>query len=305
MKKKLSYRKVLLLVPIIAIIALGTYTLAKYIVEEFNSYYLQAKNFYFTSNRLKKNTATYLVNNWSGVGSFNISFDLSSEKNSYVYSDYDIPYTVTFNCPSDVICSLDKSSGTVFEASNTHSDTVTLSVTPTRNYNENERLTIYLEASSTAPYVETISANFEYVVGKQGVTYEIEDEANRPYMLLKITSAINYCKVITAFGDYQVNDLIESNIYRTLDANDKAKCVGEEVTLDFDPNTIVLDTTSNIVNTSTIGTTLISGTAYINHMVFSIPPLSTMAVKFYKATPSNNYTYPIVNNTSIVTVTFS
>ena len=305
MKKKLSYRKVLLLVPIIAIIALGTYTLAKYIVEEFHSYYLQAKNFYFTSNRLKKNTATYLVNNWSGVGSFNISFDLSSEKNSYVYSDYDIPYTVTFNCPSDVICSLDKSSGTVFEASNTHSDTVTLSVTPTRNYNENERLTIYLEASSTAPYVETISANFEYVVGKQGVTYEIEDVANRPYMLLKITSAINYCKVITAFGDYQVNDLIESNIYRTLDANDKAKCVGEEVTLDFDPNTIVLDTTSNIVNTSTIGTTLISGTAYINHMVFSIPPLSTMAVKFYKATPSNNYTYPIVNNTSIVTVTFS
>ena len=166
MKKKLSYRKVLLLVPIIAIIALGTYTLAKYIVEEFHSYYLQAKNFYFTSNRLKKNTATYLVNNWSGVGSFNISFDLSSEKNSYVYSDYDIPYTVTFNCPTDVICSLDKTSGTVFAASNTHSDTVTLSVTPTRNYNENERLTIYLEASSTAPYVETISANFEYVVGK-------------------------------------------------------------------------------------------------------------------------------------------
>ena len=305
MKKKLSYRKMLLFVPIIAIAAFGTYTLAKYIVEEFHSYYLQAKNFYFTSNRLKKNTATYLVNNWSGVGSFNISFDLSSEKNSYVYSDYDIPYTVTFNCPNDVICSLDKNSGTVFEASQTHSDTVTLSVTPTRNYNENEHLTIYLEASSTSPYIETISANFEYVVGKQGVTYEIEDEANRPYMLLKITSAVNYCRVITAFGDYQVNDLIESNIYRTLDPSDKSKCVGEEVTLDFNPNVIVLDTTSNIVNTATIGTTMISGTAYINHMTFRIPPLSTMAVKFYKATPANNYTYPIVNSSSVVTVTFS
>lgn len=295
----------MLLIPIIVIISLGTFTLAKYVVEEFHSYYLSAKNFYFTSNRLKKNTATYMVNNWSGVGAFDISFNLLSEKNSYVYSDYDIPYTVRYVCPNDVICEFDKSSGTVYYEGHEHSDTVVLSVTPTRNYAENERLQIYIEAESTAPYKEKISANFVYVVGKQGVTYEIEDEANRPYMLLKITNAINYCTVITAFGDYDVDDFIESNVYRTLSDVDKAKCVGENVTLNFNPNVVLLDTTSNIVNTATLGTTTINGTAYINNLNFNIEPSSTMSIKFYKATPANNYTYPINNNSSIVTVTFN
>lgn len=295
----------MLLVPLLAIVSLGTYTLAKYVTLEFHSYYLQAKNFYFTSNRLKKTTATYMVNNWSGVGSFDISFDLSSEKNSYVYSDYDIPYTIRVVCPNDVICSLDKSSGTVFYQSETHSDTVTLSVTPTRNYSENERLTIYLEATSTAPYTETISANYVYVVGKQGITYQIDDEPNRPYLLLKITNAINYCKVITAFGDYPVDYLLDNSIYRTLSSDDKAKCQGEQITLGFNPNVVVLDTTSNIVNTATLGTTLINGTSYVNSLNFYIEPVSTMAIKFYKAIPANNYTYPVVNGSSIITVTFA
>ena len=211
---KLSYKKLLLLVPIIAIVMIGTYTLAKYVIEEFHSYYLQSKHFYFTSNRLKKNLATYMVNNWSGVGSFDISFDLSSEKNSLVHSDFDIPYTVTATCPNDVTCVFDKQSGTVYANSQTHSDTVTLTVTPSRNYNENERLVIYIEANSTSPYTEQLKANFEYVVGKQGVTYEVEDEANRPYMVFKLTNAINYCTVIQAFGDYSIGDEIDSSIYR-------------------------------------------------------------------------------------------
>lgn len=302
--KNLSYKKFLLFVPIIAIIVLGTYTLAKYVVEEFHSYYVQAKDFYFTSNRLKKNLATYLVNNWSGVGSFDISFDLSSQKNSYIYSDYDIPYTVRAVCPNDVTCTFDKNSGTVYSASQNHSDTVTLSVVPSRNYAENEHLVIYIEASSTSPYVETIKANFEYVVGKQGITYEIEDEANRPYLLLKITNAINYCTVTTAFGDYPVDYLLDVSIYRTLSAADKAKCQGEEIALSFSPSVIVLDTTSNIAHTATVGTTTLNGTAYISSMDFYIEPTSTMAIKFYKLNPANNYQYPYNNNSSIITVTF-
>lgn len=303
--KKLSYKKIILFIPIIVLVSIGTFTLAKYVVQEFHSYYLSTKNFYFTSNRLKKNTATYMVNNWSGVGSFNISFNLLSEKNSYVYTDYDIPYTVRAVCPNDVTCELDKNSGTIFHESQNHSDTVTLSVHPTRSYAENERLEIYIEAASTSPYIETISANFVYVVGKQGITYEIEDEANRPYMLFKITSAINYCTVISAFGEYAVGDQIESSIYRTLTDADKAKCVGEEVTLSFNPHVVVLDTTDNISRTANITTSTINGTAYINSLNFNIVPSSTLAIKFYKATPANNYTYPLNNNTSIIGVTFA
>ena len=299
---KISFKTIILIL-IILIVSFGI-TFSKFIKEEFHSYFLNAKHFYFTSNRLKKNNPTYLVNNWSGVGAFDISFDLLSTKNSLVYTDYDIPYEVSVQCPNDVNCTLDKTSGTVYKASLTHSDTVTLSVNPTRSYDEGDRLQIKITASSTAPYTETISATFEYVVGKKGITYEIEDEANRPYMVLKITNAITYCKVIQAFGSYQVNQLIDNSVYRGLSAADKAKCVGESITLDFDPNVVILDTTSNIVNTATIGNTNISGVDFVSRLNFYIEPVSTMAIKFYKKNTANNYTYPVNNNNSIITVTY-
>lgn len=308
MKKKVqkfSIKKIIIMIVLLLAFTLGSSTLAKYVIQEFHSYYLSAKHFYFTSNRLKRNNPTYLVNNWSGVGSFNISFDLSSEKNSYVYTESDISYEVSFTCPNDVTCSLDKTSGVIYNASTGHSDTVTLSVVPTRNYNENERLNIVIEARSTSPYEETIKATFAYVVGKQGITYEIDDENNRTYMLLKITNAINYCKVIEAFDGYQVNDLIESSIYRSLSAQNKAKCVGEEITLNFDPHKVILDTTSDIVNYATYSSVSIDGTDYINQLTFNIEPVSTMAIKFYKIDTTKNYTYPFNNNSSIVGVVFS
>lgn len=303
--KKLSLRKVLLLFAIIGFFSIGTITFAKFITEKFHSYYLNAKHFYFTSNRLKKNNPTYLVNNWSGVGAFSISFDLLSIKNSLVYSDYDIPYTVSYDCPTGVSCELDKTTGTIFSDSPTHSDTITLSVNPSRSYNEGEALQIGITASSTSPYTETIRATFKYVVGKKGITYEIEDEANRPYLILKITNAISYCKVIQAFDDYQINDLIDNNVYRQLSLENRQKCVGENITLNFDPNMIILDTTSSIVNNATLGNTTVNGINYVNTLSFNIEPVSTMAIKFYKKNTGNDYTYPNGNNNSIITVTFA
>lgn len=305
--KKLNLKKILLIIPIFVFLSIGTFSFAKYAILEFHSYYLDSKNFYFTSNRLKRNSATYMVNNWSGVGSFDISFNLLSEKNSLVYSDFDIPYTVRFICPDDVTCEFNKESGTIFydPLSSTHSDTVVLSVRPKRVFNENEQLTIYVEANSTSPYHEKISASFLYVVGKQGITYEIEDEVNRPYLLLKITNAINYCKVINDFGNYHVDDLIETSVYRTLSDVEKANCLGEEIILDFDPNVVVLDTSSNIINSAALLTTTINGVAYVNNMNFKIEPSSTIAIKFYKKLINNDYSYPLVNDTSVINVTFS
>lgn len=303
---KRTYRDIVIMVVFLIILSLGSFTLAKYVVNEFHSYYLNAKHFYFTSNRLKKTTARYEVNNWSGVGEFDITFDLSSIKNDYVFTDYDIPYSVRAVCPSDVNCTLDKSTGTIYYSTQgSHSDRVTLHVSPTHGYNENERLTIYIEAKSTAPYVETLSANFEYIVGKKGVTYEIEDEANRPYLLLKITNAVNYCIVTEAFGEYTVGKEIEGSIYRTLSSENKAKCISKSIQLDFDPNEILLDTTSKILDISTYQNTTISGISYINRLNFNVEPTSTVAVKFYKVSASRNYTYPVTNPTSIVTVTVS
>lgn len=304
MIKKINKFKIVIILLLIIVLSLGVFTLAKFVKLDFHSYFLNAKNFYFTSNRLKKDNAIYLVNNWSGVGSFEISFDLLSEKNSYVYAEYDIPYQVTYVCPNDVICSLDKSTGTIYSASTTHSDTVTLSVNPTRSYSENERLVIHIVAKSTSPYQEEISADFEYVVGKQGITYSIDDEANRPYLIFKVTNAINYCTVTEAFGTYSVNDLIPNEVYRTLSDSDKAKCVGEDINISFDPNNIFIDTTDNLIDSSTYTVTTISGTDYLNSLNFNIEPVSTIAIKFYKVNPSLNYTYPYENTTSIIGVSY-
>ena len=278
--KKLKIHTKLIIGIIIIVGTLIVSTLAKYVIEEYHDYFLNAKNFYFTSNRLKKDNPTYLINNWSGVGSFNISFDLLAQKNELVYSPYDIPYTVSFVCPNDVTCSLSKTSGTIYESNTNHSDSVVLSVNPSRNYNENERLTIQLIATSTSPYIETIRATFEYVVGKQGVSYEIEDTANQVYLMLKITNAINYCRVNEAFLTYSVGDFIDNSVYRNLDPNDKPKCIGKKIDLSFDPNTLLLDTTDRIITNTNYGTTTINGVDYINSLSISIEPVSTIAIKF-------------------------
>ena len=298
-------KKITIIIIIACLLLIFSPTLAKYVKEEFHSYFLNAKNFYFTSNRLKKTNPTYLINNWSGVGSFNISIDLSSQKNSLVYSNYDIPYQVSFICPNDVVCQLDKSSSTIYSTSSTHSDTVTLSVNPTRSYNENERLQIYIEASSTSPYIETIGAYFEYVVGKQGITYEIEDEENRAYLLFKITSAINYCEVVTAFDDYEVGDYIESSIYRQLSEANRQKCLGESISISFNPNVILLDTTNSFIDSCTVSNTTINNISYVSGLQFNIEPLSTIAIKFYKTNISSDYTYPRNSNSSIITVSYN
>ena len=306
MKKKIiSIRKILILLILFVIGSFGSVTLSKYVIEEFHSYYLNSKHFYFTSNRLKKNNAIYEVNNWSGVGSFEIPFTLLSVKNSLVYSNYDIPYKVTYDCPTGVACSFDKPTGTIFKNSPEHSDKVILTVSPSRVYTEGQRLQIGITAESTAPYKETIYATFIYIVGKSGITYEIEDEPNRPYLLLKITNAISYCTLTADYGDYHSGQALDNSIYRQMSDADKANCIGEQINLSFDPNVIVLDTTGNIVKHATLSNTTISGVSYVNALSFYIEPVSTMAIKFYKHNTANNYTYTGGANTPVITVTYA
>ena len=107
----------------------------------------------------------------------------------------------------------------------------------------------------------------------------------------------------TLFDTLCKRDLLDEEIEQVFIANFKARV--NRIRLDFDPNILLLDTTSNIVNTATYSNTTIGGTDYINRLTFNIEPVSTMAIKFYKVNPSNNYTYPIVNSSSIVTVTIS
>lgn len=299
--KSNNYKKIIILVLIIAFI-ISLPTLGKFISKKFHEFYLNSKHFYFYSNRLKDNNALYQLNNWSGVGNFDIEFDLTSEKNRYTYAEYDITYTVSANCPNTVTCSLSETGGTIYSTNTNHSNTITLHVVPNRVFVEGETLSIGVSASSTAPYKKTISATYEYVVGKSGVTYEIEDEPGRAYAVLKMTNAVSFCTVITAFGDYSVGDRIDSANFIGLSPANQSKCVSEYIDISFDPTILLVDNTSSIFDYATYTTRNIGGVEYINTMTFKIDPSSTLALKFYKDNVNSNYTYPIVNNISIVSV---
>lgn len=275
-------------------------SLTKFIREELYDYHLASKGFYFTSNRLKEDTPLYQVNNWSGVGSFDITFDVLSSLNNKTMTDYDIAYKVSYTCEGAIICSPDKETGTIYTA--THSDTVTIGVVPQRTFEENESIKIHVEATSTDPYVKTLSADFEYIVGKKGTTYSISDSVQSPYLLLKITNANTYCTVKTAFGNYSIGDNIDVNDFQELSEADRKNCVSRYITLTFDPKTILLDTTSSILDDSTIENETINNVDYVSKITFSVDAMSSKDIRFYKVDPSKNYTYPLDGAESIIEV---
>lgn len=300
LKKKAYIKPLIFLILLLIVIPLG-YTLTRFIMDKFSSHYIESKNFYFNSNRLKKNNPLYKINNWSGVGNFTVEVAVNSHKNNLLSSDFDVTYTVSYTCPADVICSIDKSEGVIYKAS--HTDTFTLTITPNKAFNDGESITIHIEATSTAPYVETISADFQIEVGKRGISYSIDDEVNRPYLLVSVTNALTYYTVKEAFGSYQIGDQIDSYVYKALPDNEKAKCNSALITLEFDPDDIILDITSSILNKSITEEQTINGIPYVKKITFPMDAMSSIEVRFYKVDYTKNYTYPFDNIESIVSFT--
>lgn len=302
-KRKLFRISVIIFIGII--LSIGLTTSAKYITDTITSYYLRSKNFYYSSNLLDTTNPTYRIGTWSGVGNFNISLDLFSKENEYLFSESDISFTIAVTCSQDVTCTLNKNSGTLYTTDNDHSDNIIVTVNPSRVFVEDETVTINVVARSISPYIKELKATFIYIVGREGVSYEIEDEANRPYLFLKVINDIDYCTVTTAFGDYSVGDNISDTVYRTLSTTNQAKCISQYIDLSFNPQNLLFDNTSPVIDRSTYTTTTINSVDYLNTLRFAISPNSTIAIKFYKINPENNYTYPVTNSTSIITVNAS
>ncbi len=303
-------KRIIILVLII-ILVISIPTLGKFISKKFHEFYLNSKHFYFYSNRLKEDNPLYQVNNWSGVGSFEIEFDLSSEKNRYTYADYDIEYELSVECSDTVNCELSEEDGVLYSTNPNHQNTITVSVTPDNvSFEEGDSVTIEITAQSTSPYKKTISATFEYIVGKSGVTYEIDDEPGRSYIILTLTNAISYCTVVEDFGDYEVGDRIDRDVFVTLNSNDRKKCKSQIINLSIPTGYVIVDNTSSIFDIATYsapsGGPIIGGIRYINKMEFWIDPSSALAIRFYKRDVDEDYTYPFGNyENSIITVTIS
>ena len=81
---------------------------------------------------------------------------------------------------------------------------------------------------------------------------------------------------------------------------DKKNFSSANITLSFDPNIVILDTTTNITQNSEKQYTTVDGISYISSITFGMDAVSSMAIRFYKKDTSKNYTYPIITTTPII-----
>jgi len=300
-----SMKKVKIIIFAIFFLAFITFppTLGKYVGKGIKNYYLNSKNFYFNSDKLKEDGIVYQVENWSGVDSYSVTFNMNSYKNNIVYSESDIAYDISYKCSSNVTCEITKSNGVI--PSNKHTDSFIITLTPKSPLNDNEKATIEVETTSTSPYKKTLKGIFNIVVGKMGLSYEINDEANSPFFEVAVTNTLDYYVVRTDFDKYKVGDKIDMRTYLSFSDIEKSYCASSVVTVEFDPNIVLLDMTSTAyLNSIEKEEIKIKNDSYINKISFKIDALSSYKVKFYKVDSKKDYTYPFLNNESIVDVSF-
>ena len=121
-----------------------------------------------------------------------------------------------------------------------------------------------------------------------------------------ITNTLDYYVVKQAFGNYAVGAQLDMDTYQNLSNTDKEKCASSIITLEFDPNTVLLDMTSEIYqNALSTETVTIGGYNYVKKISFKIDAMSSSKIKFYKNDITKNYTYPRPNVQSVITVTYS
>ena len=76
-----------------------------------------------------------------------------------------------------------------------------------------------------------------------------------------------------------------------------------QVTLEFNPNLVRLDLNDEIyTDPNKLVSTETNGSGEIKKIIFKISKEAAKNVKFYKVDKAQNYTYPGVQETSIITV---
>ena len=305
MKKLLKNKKnIYIILGITFIIFSIGITLGRYIYNDIRDFYLASKSFYFNSDKLTPLRGIYQIDNWSGVDTYTLTINLNNIKNNLVHAESDIEYEINYTCSNNANCSVSKTQGILYSEKQT--DYFSATISPNTTLTNKDEVWIEIVAKSTYPYKKTLSARFILKVGIPGISYSIYDEAKRPYFDLSVTNTIDYYLVKEAFGIYSINQRIDYNTYMSLSDNDKAKCALPLITLTFDPQVVILDMTNTAyLNAETYTTIQINNHSYVNSISFRIALESSEAVRFYKANANADYTYPIVNETSIVNFAYT
>lgn len=297
-------KKSYIVIGIIVIFGITFISYGRYIYNDIRDFYLASRSFYFNSDKLKVNRAIYQVDNWSAVDPYTIVINLNSSKNNLVHANSDIDYTVTYICSSNVLCSVNKAASTIYASR--HSDSFTAVITPNSNFSDGDEAYMEIYVDSTYPYKKRLSGRFILKVGKVGLSYSIDDEVKRPYLNFNITNTFDYYLVKEEFDKYRVNDRIDRGTYMQLSDDDKRKCTSALISLSFDPNDTILDMTSSAyLNAYNVSIVNIDGYDYVNGITFKMDSESSETVKFYKRDVTMDYSYPFVNDNSIINFSYS
>lgn len=303
-KKKKSIKtkknKRILLFIILILFVLIASVFGKYITSSIHDFFLRSKEFYFYSDKLKEEGATYQVENWSGVDSYEIVVNMNSRSNNLNVTSYDIDYDITYSYSDNVICNISKTSGTI--PASTNADSFNVVLTPNTALDTGDTVWVEITATSKGPYKKTITGRFTLVVGKENLSYAIEDSPNNPYLELKITNTLSYYTVNQAFGSHRVGDRITIDEYLSLSEEDKQKCYSARVNINFDPRNVLIDISNGTYKEGTnVTTTKIDGYTYVNRFSLSIDAITSVNIRFYKTDITKDYTYT-GEGTPIITV---
>ena len=276
-------------------------SLAKYVYSNILDIYFASQDFYFESDKLKRDGTIYSLDYWNGVDSYEIAINLNSYKNNSLKSSTDIDYLVNYNCPSNVTCNVTKTKGTIYKSSN--NDIFYLTITPKETFKDGESISVDLSALSTSPYKKSLSATFKLVVGKYGLSHEISDSSNNIYLEVKVTNTIESYTIKKAFSTYKIGDSISMDVYNSLTKEEKANCVSASITISFDPNVVYINNNSTtFLNGYDIKTTKINNYDYVNKFTFNMDANTSSVVKLYKKDKTKDYSN---SGNSIVKVTYS
>lgn len=338
-KLKKSY-KLFIVFLLIGLLMIPSFSIARYIYRISIDHFYSTKNFYFKSDFLAKNNPKYTISSWSGVDSYELGINMNSISNELKKADSDIEYDIEYTCEDTVTCTISKESGVIRGNDGTDSsnkDYFSLVLMPKKAFANNQETTIHIKATSTRPYVEEISATFVLKVEKAGLTYEITDKEKDIYAVLRLTNSLSYYTVNEDFLNYVAGDEIPQEVYINLSNENKNKCSSMSVSINFDPRVIQLDMTNAyylkalknnsirtdnyyIIKKSDKGyeeNALISVSdynklsdksiatgpyEYVTGFDLTIEAISSADVLFYKVDTKMDYSYPFVNEDSIIDV---
>lgn len=322
--KKLIIFLILLFILIqllIRVIVPASVTLSRYVYAAIRTFYLNSKEFYFNSDKLSMTTSYFESDNWSGVSEYEVTVNMNSKNNANEVSQVDINYNIEYEYAvysSDgteydddlidfYITGLENVSDgeaisrTIFVDSN-NMDSFDFSITPKTDANlqNDDYVFVKITATATSPYVSTLTGEFKIIIGRLGMSYKIEDEAYSPYMEVIVTNTLDYYVVDEAFGTHSQDDQLTISEYVDLTDEEKEKCHSMYIDLSFDPNIVLLDTTSEIYlvaqnNSDYLTYEDIDGYTYVNSIRFKIDAEESKVIKFYKVTAAEDYTYPNTN----------